>query len=46
MRQGRSFVPEAQIRQMYSNLEAPMMQEGFSKIYTYSNSPIEKLIRE
>ena len=46
MRQGRSFVPEAQIRQMYSNLEAPTMQEGFSRILTYSNSPLEKLIRE
>lgn len=46
MRQGRSFVPEVQIRSMYANLEVPTTQEGFSKICTYSNSPLEKLIRE
>lgn len=35
MREGRSFVPEAAIHNMWSNFSMPTFEEGFDNIYIY-----------
>lgn len=49
MREGRAFVPETAIRNMFSNFSIPAFEEGFDNIYIYrqnKNKVIYEILRK